>query len=96
MAGKCGNLRRLSLILLAAERNHYLGLLPAIQERLVEMLRSGNVSTRVHSEVRQKILLMTLEAVNLYSRVLGISVSKGVNVQNQPATSYQLLARDIG
>lgn len=51
MAGKCGNLRRLSLILLAAERNHYLGLLPAIQERLVEMLRSGNVSARVHSEV---------------------------------------------
>lgn len=54
MAGKCGNLRRLSLILLAAERNHYLGLLPAIQERLVEMLRSGNVSARVHSEVRIK------------------------------------------
>lgn len=45
---------------------------------------------------KAKILLMTLEAVNLYSRVLGISVSKGVNVQNQPATSYQLLARDIG
>lgn len=57
MAGKCGNLRRLSLILLAAERNHYLGLLPAIQERLVEMLRSGNVSARVHSEVRLRDII---------------------------------------
>lgn len=57
MAGKCGNLRRLSLILLAAERNHYLGLLPAIQERLVEMLRSGNVSAQVHSEVRIRRLV---------------------------------------
>lgn len=92
MAGKCGNLRRLSLILLAAERNHYLGLLPAIQERLVEMLRSGNVSARVHSEVRLRDIINSngraMEAISLYSRVLGISVSKSVDVQNQPATSY--------
>lgn len=60
MAGKCGNLRRLSLILLAAERNHYLGLLPAIQERLVEMLRSGNVSARVHSEVRLRDIICNI------------------------------------
>lgn len=60
MAGKCGNLRRLSLILLAAERNHYLGLLPAIQERLVEMLRSGNVSARVHSEVRLRDIIRNI------------------------------------
>ncbi|WVF67091.1 hypothetical protein IAT40_001836 [Kwoniella sp. CBS 6097] len=45
------NLRRLSFILLAAERNHYLTQLPAIQERLVEMLRSAAVSPKVHSEV---------------------------------------------
>ncbi|WVQ78778.1 hypothetical protein IAT38_000869 [Cryptococcus sp. DSM 104549] len=51
MLVKSLNLRRLSLVLLAAERNHYLGQLPAIQERLVEMLRSGSVSPRVHSEV---------------------------------------------
>ncbi|OCF39597.1 hypothetical protein I317_06612 [Kwoniella heveanensis CBS 569] len=51
MLVKSSNLRRLSFILLAAERNHYLTHLPAIQERLVEMLRSSAVSPRVHSEV---------------------------------------------
>ncbi|WVR03947.1 hypothetical protein IAU60_000946 [Kwoniella sp. DSM 27419] len=51
MLVKSLNLRRLSFILLAAERNHHLVQLPAIQERLVEMLRSNAVSHRVHSEV---------------------------------------------
>ncbi|ODO06352.1 hypothetical protein L198_01584 [Cryptococcus wingfieldii CBS 7118] len=51
MLVKCGNLRRLSLLLLSAERNHYLGQLPGIQERLVEMLRSSSLSARVHSDV---------------------------------------------
>ncbi|WVQ73679.1 hypothetical protein IAR50_003259 [Cryptococcus sp. DSM 104548] len=51
MLVKCGNLRRLSLVLLSAERNHYLGQLPGIQERLVEMLRSSSLSAKVHSDV---------------------------------------------
>nr|ODN87338.1 hypothetical protein L203_03611 [Cryptococcus depauperatus CBS 7841] len=48
---KCDNLRRLGLVLLTGDRNHYLGQLPGIQERLVEMLKSTNMSARVHSEV---------------------------------------------
>ncbi|WVQ94532.1 hypothetical protein IAU59_001611 [Kwoniella sp. CBS 9459] len=51
MLVKSLNLRRLTFIVLAAERNHYLTQLPAIQERLVEMLRSSAVSPTVHSEV---------------------------------------------
>lgn len=45
------NLRRLSIVLLAAERNHHLAQLPSIQEKLVEILRTNVVSPRVHSEV---------------------------------------------
>lgn len=45
------NLRRLSFVLLAAERNHHLTQLPSIQEKLVEILRTNVVSPRVHSEV---------------------------------------------
>ncbi|TXT04269.1 hypothetical protein VHUM_04267 [Vanrija humicola] len=45
------NLRRLSVVLLAAERNHFLAQLPMIQEKLVEILRTNIVSPRVHSEV---------------------------------------------
>ncbi|WWC68766.1 uncharacterized protein I206_102700 [Kwoniella pini CBS 10737] len=51
MAVKSLNLRRLSFVLLAAETNHHLVQLPAIQEKLVEMIRSTQVSPRVHSEV---------------------------------------------
>ncbi|WRT65559.1 uncharacterized protein IL334_002504 [Kwoniella shivajii] len=51
MLVKALNLRRLSFILLAADMNQHLVQLPAIQERLVEMLRSSQVSPRVHSEV---------------------------------------------
>nr|XP_031863087.1 uncharacterized protein CI109_001565 [Kwoniella shandongensis]KAA5530159.1 hypothetical protein CI109_001565 [Kwoniella shandongensis] len=51
MLAKSLNLRRLSFVLIAAERNGSLSQLPAIQERLVEMLRSSAVSPRVHSEV---------------------------------------------
>ncbi|WWC87738.1 uncharacterized protein L201_002630 [Kwoniella dendrophila CBS 6074] len=51
MLVKSLNLRRLSFILLAAEMNHHLVQLPAIQEKLVEMLRSSQVSPQVHSEV---------------------------------------------
>ena len=45
------NLRRLSFVLFAAEVNHYLTDLPAIQEALVDILRTSVVSPRVHSEV---------------------------------------------
>ena len=45
------NLRRLSFVLFAAEINHYLTDLPAIQEALVDILRTSVVSPKVHSEV---------------------------------------------
>ncbi|EIW69034.1 hypothetical protein TREMEDRAFT_71761 [Tremella mesenterica DSM 1558] len=48
---KALNLRRLSFILLAAERDHYLLTLPSIQEKLVEILRSNGIPARVESEV---------------------------------------------
>ena len=51
MISRSLNLRRLSFILLAAERNHYLAQLPNIQEKLVDILRTDVVSPRVHSEV---------------------------------------------
>jgi hypothetical protein len=52
MISRSLNLRRLSFVLLAAERNHYLAQLPSIQEKLVDILRTTVVSPRVHSEVR--------------------------------------------
>lgn len=51
MITRSSNLRRLSFVLLAAEQNHYLAQLPAIQEKLVDILRTNVVSPRVHSEV---------------------------------------------
>lgn len=51
MISRSLNLRRLSFVLLAAERNHYLVHLPSIQEKLVDILRTDVVSPRVHSEV---------------------------------------------
>lgn len=51
MISRSYNLRRLSFVLLAAERNHHLNSLPSIQEKLVEILRTTVVSPRVHSEV---------------------------------------------
>lgn len=51
MISRSLNLRRLSFVLLAAERNHHLTNLPIIQEKLVEILRTTVVSPRVHSEV---------------------------------------------
>ncbi|KAK1927398.1 Dopey, N-terminal-domain-containing protein [Papiliotrema laurentii] len=51
MISRSSNLRRLSFVLLAADQNHYLTQLPAIQEKLVDILRTNVVSPRVHSEV---------------------------------------------
>ena len=51
MISRSLNLRRLTFVLLAAERNHYLAQLPSIQEKLVDILRTDVVSPRVHSEV---------------------------------------------
>lgn len=45
------NLRRLSFALFAGERNQYLGQLPAIQEKLVDLLRSSTLAPVVLSEV---------------------------------------------
>ncbi len=51
MISRSLNLRRLSFVLLAAERDHFLTQLPSIQEKLVEILRTNIVSPKVHSEV---------------------------------------------
>ncbi|KAJ9118474.1 hypothetical protein QFC24_006122 [Naganishia onofrii] len=50
-ATKATNIRRLSLLLFAAETNHYLIQLPHIQERLVEILRSPSVYPAINAEV---------------------------------------------
>lgn len=55
MITRSSNLRRLSFVLLAAEQNHYLAQLPAIQEKLVDILRTNVVSPRVHSEVSAEL-----------------------------------------
>jgi len=51
MLSRALSLRRLSYAILAGEKNAYLIQLPAIQEKLVEILRA-NVGEIVHSEVR--------------------------------------------
>ena len=52
MLSRSMSLRRLSFVLLSAHKNHYLSQLPAIQEKLVDILRTDIVSPRVHSEVK--------------------------------------------
>lgn len=51
MISRALNLKRLAFVLLAAEQNHYLVHLPSIQEKLVDILRTDIVSSRVQSEV---------------------------------------------
>lgn len=62
------NLRRLSYVLFAAEKNHFLTQLPAIQEKLVDILRNVNASV-VESEVYLciRVLLCRLSPHNLSS-----------------------------
>ncbi|KAJ9093061.1 hypothetical protein QFC21_006554 [Naganishia friedmannii] len=50
-ATKATNIRRLSLLLFAAETNHYLIQLPHIQERLVEILRTPVAYPAINAEV---------------------------------------------
>lgn len=62
------NLRRLSYVILSAEKNHFLAQLPSIQEKLVDTLR--NVSAPiVQSEVYLcvRVLLCRLSPHNLSS-----------------------------
>jgi hypothetical protein len=58
MISRSLNLRRLTFVLLAAERNHHLAQLPSIQEKLVDILRTDVVSPRVHSEVSQVVIVV--------------------------------------
>ncbi|KAF9270860.1 hypothetical protein L218DRAFT_952937 [Marasmius fiardii PR-910] len=62
------NLRRLSLLLLAGDKNHYLTQLPSIQEKLVDVLRNVT-SPVVQSEVYLciRVLLCRLSPNNLTS-----------------------------
>jgi hypothetical protein len=48
---KAANIRRLSLVLLAAEPNQYLTQLPHIQERLVDILRTPTGFPKISAEV---------------------------------------------
>jgi hypothetical protein len=48
---KAANIRRLSLVLFAAEADHYVTQLPHIQERLVEILRTPTVFPKITAEV---------------------------------------------
>lgn len=46
------NVRRMSYVIFAGEKNHFLAQLPSIQEKLVEILRTTVGISIVHSEVR--------------------------------------------
>ncbi|ORX36308.1 Dopey, N-terminal-domain-containing protein [Kockovaella imperatae] len=61
------NLRRLSFVLFAAETNHFLTDLPAMQEALVDVLRTSVISARVHSEVYRclRVLMCRFSAQHL-------------------------------
>lgn len=63
------NLRRLSYALFAGERNQYLGQLPAIQEKLVDLLRNPTLAPVVLSEVYlcMRVLLCRLSPHNMNS-----------------------------
>ena len=62
------NLRRLSFVLLAGEKNHFLTQLPSVQEKLVDILRNVQ-SPVVQSEVYLciRVLLCRLSPHNLTS-----------------------------
>ncbi|TDL26444.1 hypothetical protein BD410DRAFT_521497 [Rickenella mellea] len=62
------NLRRLSYVVFAAEKNHFLAQLPAIQEKLVDTLRNVDASV-IESEVYLciRVLLCRLSPHNLTS-----------------------------
>lgn len=62
------NVRRLSFVLFAGERNHFLTQLPTIQEKLVDILRNVP-SPVVQSEVLLcvRVLLCRLSSHNLTS-----------------------------
>ncbi|TDL26456.1 hypothetical protein BD410DRAFT_836344 [Rickenella mellea] len=62
------NLRRLSYVVFAAEKNHFLAQLPAIQEKLVDTLRNVHASV-IESEVYLciRVLLCRLSPHNLTS-----------------------------
>ena len=65
---KAQNIRRLSFVLFASEKNHFLTQLPAIQEKLVDILRSGNAAI-LESEVYLclRVLICRLSPHNLSS-----------------------------
>lgn len=83
MISRSSNLRRLSFVLLAADQNHYLTLLPAIQEKLVDILRTNVVSPRVHSEVNNR---------TLQQLTTGLPVPASFDVPHFGATFDKLLA----
>lgn len=68
MQTRAQNLRRLSFVIYSSEKNHFLTQLPAVQEKLVDILRNGSapiVECEVFLCVR--VLLCRLSAHNLSS-----------------------------
>ncbi|EJC98757.1 uncharacterized protein FOMMEDRAFT_170958 [Fomitiporia mediterranea MF3/22] len=68
MQMKAQNIRRLSFVLFASEKNHFLTQLPAVQEKLVDLLRSSGAPV-VESEVFLciRVLICRLSPYNLSS-----------------------------
>ncbi|KAL5535972.1 hypothetical protein ACEPAF_4066 [Sanghuangporus sanghuang] len=68
MQMRAQNIRRLSFVLFASEKNHFLTQLPAIQEKLVDLLRNGGAPI-VESEVYLciRVLICRLSPHNLSS-----------------------------
>ena len=87
MISRSLNLRRLTFVLLAAERNHYLAQLPSIQEKLVDILRTDVVSPRVHSEVSRVV-----RQGNVADET-GIPLPEGIDVPYFAPASDEFLAR---
>lgn len=69
MIARSTNLRRLSFILYSSEKDQYVTQLPAIQEKLVDILRTTIVSPMVHSDVSGRFQLDGLHC--RYTSVLG-------------------------
>lgn len=88
-------IRRLSYTIYCGEKNRYLTQLPAIQEKVVELLRA-NVSDLVHSEVCSTIHLShELHAetqTNEHVLFLGLPLLESSAMQDWQPTSVKLLA----
>lgn len=63
MLTRAMSIRKLSLALYAAKRNHFLTQLPTIQEKLVELLRSSGTSPMIQNEASQRFYYL-VQSIN--------------------------------